>query len=298
MKRHPALRTIWFLVNGLLVVSLLALIYAAMWDYSTREYLRGFSDAVTPAGATPEEKISEILAWMQHGPARRTGDTDPSAVHDPERTLNYQALLRVCGSATNAFVNLANTSGLQSRRLLLLNPNRTAKHVVAEVNVDGRWIVVDPAFRTILRGADGRFLTREDLLDPAVERQATQSIANYNPAYNYTITAHVRLSAIPVIGGSLRRILDHLAPGWENSTIWTLLLERRSFAMLMITLLLVLFLLAARIVLRWHAEARYAIAHVRLRHRIWEAVRVVLGLPANLAARLPGSKAAPSEQDR
>ena len=70
---------------------------------------------------------------------------------DPEDTLNYSGLLHVCGSATNAFVNLADSSGLRARRLLLLSPRGTASHVVAEVSLDGRWVVVDPVFGTLLK---------------------------------------------------------------------------------------------------------------------------------------------------
>jgi hypothetical protein len=278
MKRHPTLLTIWCLLNGLLVLSVLLFLYAVLKDYSTREYLKGFSDAVTPAGATPEEKISEILAWMQHGPARRNGNTSSSAIHDPEQTLNYQALLRVCGSATNAFVNLANSSGLQSRRLLLLSPSRGAKHVVAEVFIDGRWIVVDPAFRNIPRGADGHLLTRQELSDPEVLRQATLNVPTYNPTYTYETTAHVRLARIPIIGRFLRGLLNHILPGWEDSIWWTILLERRSFALLVISFFLALFFLVTRLALRWYAEVRYGIPRVRVRERVRDAVRIVLGM--------------------
>jgi hypothetical protein len=51
-------------------------------------------------------------------------------------TLNYTALLRGCGTATNAFENLADSSGLSTRRLLLVNPYHSAKHVVAAAR---RW---------------------------------------------------------------------------------------------------------------------------------------------------------------
>ena len=278
MKRHPALLTVWYLVNGLLVISVFLFVFAVIRDYSTREYLKGFSDAVTPAGASPEEKISEILAWMEHGPARRTGNASSSAIHDPQQTLNYQALLRVCGSATNAFVNLANSSGLQARRLLLLSADRGAKHVVAEVFVDGRWIVVDPAFRYIPRGPDGRLLTRQELGDPEVLRWATRNVPNYDPAYTYETTAHVRLARIPVIGRSLRSLLNHVFPGWEDSIWWTILLERRSFALLVSSFFLVLFFLIVRFALRRYAESRFGIPRVRVRQRVRDAVRIVLGM--------------------
>ena len=119
--RHTLFQVMWFVTNTLLLVAILAAAYSAVWEYSTRRYLEGFSDAIIPASGTPEEKIDAILHWMSNGPARRESAPDGS-VRDPTETLNYASLLKVCGSATNAFVNLADSAGLRSRRLLLLDP--------------------------------------------------------------------------------------------------------------------------------------------------------------------------------
>ena len=78
--------------------------------------------------------------------------------------------IRICAQD-----NLSRSAGLSARRLLLLTPERTTKHVVAEVLVDGRWIIVDPTYRTILRDAQGHTLTRKDLQNPAIFAQATGS---------------------------------------------------------------------------------------------------------------------------
>ena len=85
---------------------------------------------------------------------------------NPEDTLNVQQLLNVCGTATNAFVNLAQSSGLPARRLLLLNEERVSKHVVVEVLIDNRWIIVDPSYRTMLRLPDGNLVTRASFKTP------------------------------------------------------------------------------------------------------------------------------------
>ena len=42
--------------------------------------------------------------------------------------------MEVFGSPTNAFLNLSGSAGLETRRLLLLTPEHTTKHVVAEVD--------------------------------------------------------------------------------------------------------------------------------------------------------------------
>ena len=198
-RTHPVFLTFWYAVNSMLILSILLAVYAAGWEYSTRRYLKGFSDAIIPESASPQERKSmRFLNWMSHGPSRQQSVPDSSSSdRDPTSTLNYASLLpELCGSATNAFVNLADSEGLRARRLLLLDSNRRTRHVVAEVLMDGRWIVVDPAFRTQLRGDDGQSLTREQLTEPGVLSSATATIPKYSSDYTYDMTAHVRLARI------------------------------------------------------------------------------------------------------
>jgi hypothetical protein len=278
MKNHPILRACWFVVNILLVVSLLAVIYGAAWEFSTRSYLKGFSDAIIPASDNPEQKIEAILQWMAHGPVRRSS-SDPGglAARNPEETLNFQQLLAVCGTATNAFVNLAQSSGLRARRLLLLNENGLSKHVVVEVLIGDRWVVVDPSYHFIFRLPDGHFPARAELKDPAVFQAATQSIPNYPKAYTYENTVHVRLARIPWIGKHLRGIFNFLWPPWEEAINWTLLVERESFAMLVSSIFLLCFALAVRLLLGWYCKSKLGIARERLRDQILRAGQAMAG---------------------
>lgn len=272
MRDHSLYRFAWFGINGLLVLVVVLALYSMGWEYSTRRYLKGFSDAIIPLSAPPEEKIQAILAWMAHGPARQVAGPDATAPdRDPTETLNYHALLQVCGSATNAFINLADSAGMEARRVLLLDSQRFAKHVTAEVLVDGRWIVIDPAFRLILRGADGRPLTREQLKDPAVFAAATKNIVGYDSNYNYSLTAHIRLGRLRFVGRPLRIVLDGLLPHWEDSPTVSLLAERESFAFVLVSLCLVLFLTLLRISLRWYGEKRLGVRTLRMREQIRRA---------------------------
>lgn len=267
----------WYAMNFLLVCAILAATYSVAWEYSTRRYLKGFSDAIIPLTAPPEEKVEAILNWMSHGPRRQLSDRDIQPTdRDPTDTLNYDSLLKVCGSATNAFINLADSAGMASRRLLLLAPNRTAVHVVAEVQIDGRWVVVDPAYRVIPRGSDGSLLTARDLADPKVFAAATSAIPKYDPSYTFASTAHVRLSAIPHIGRPLRGILDRILPGWEDSTTVSLLLERKSMDEMVFAFLLVFFLMLLRTGLRWFGERRLGLRPVRIRVQVWRAFQAFL----------------------
>jgi hypothetical protein len=270
--RHPVYQMAWYLVNGLLAFAILVALYSIGWEYSTRRYLTGFSDAIVPATAPPDEKIDAILNWMAHGPARQT--MSPIALaqdRDPTDTLNYDALLKVCGTATNAFINLVDSGGLMARRLLLLDSHQLTKHVVAEVLVNGRWIVVDPAYRVLLRSPEGKPLTRNELTDPVTLTAATQHIPNYDPNYTYDHTAQIRLARLRFIGSPLRDILNRLRPNWESSTTITLLLERESFAAMVVGILLSLFLLILRTSVRWYGRRRLGIHPLPVRERLLQA---------------------------
>ena len=266
VRKHRLYRIAWNGANVLLVGSICLANYTMVWEYSTRRYLRGFSDAVVPAFVAPEERIAAILNWMAHGPARLP--ESPAGItqdRDPIDTLNYTALLKVCGSATNAFINIADSSGLYARRLLLLDANRGAKHVVAEVLVNGRWIVVDPSFRTILRSASGQLLTRTDLADPAVFSLATHNIPKYDPSYDYASTAHVRLVRVPFFGVPMRSVLDRYLPGWDDAPAISLFLERESLAAAVTSLMILLFIVLFRVGLRWYGESHLGIRTISVR---------------------------------
>jgi hypothetical protein len=271
-RRHRVFRGVWWAANSLLLVALLALVYSGGWEYSVRRYLDGFSDAIVPDSEPAERQVEAILEWMQKGPPR-TVAADPSALpgRDPEATLNYRQLLSVCGTATNAFLNLARSNGLSARRLLLMTPDNKAKHVVAEILIDGRWVVADPAYRILLRDAQGRLLTREDLRNPAVLAEATRAVPNYPKEYTYEKFAHVRLARLPLQGFHLRWILDKVAPGWEESVDWTLLLERESFFALCASALAFVVLLLLRFLLGWYADYRLMIPRFQLRSQFIRA---------------------------
>lgn len=261
----------WYAVNLLLILSIFAALYSLVWEYSTRRYLKGFSDAIVPATAPVDEKVQAILNWMAHGPARLPYGPNPGVDRDPTDTLNYDALLQVCGTATNAFINLSNTGNLPVRRLLLLDSHMVTKHVVAEVLVDGRWMIVDPAYRVVLRDAQGRTLTREQLGNPATFAEATQNIRGYDPNYTFDKTVHVRIGRIPVFGRGFRSIADRVWPGWDESTVMTLLVERESFAATAVSIFLVILLCLLRMFLRWFGESRLGVHSVRFREQLLRA---------------------------
>ena len=250
----------------LLAAAFVAMLYSCVREYSVRRYLDGFSDAIVPNALPAEQKVEAILNWMLAEPSRAIAE-NPDALRkrDPEMTLTYRQLLNVCGTATNAFLNLARSSDLRVRRLLLLTPDRNTKHVVAEVLIGDRWIIVDPTYRVIMKDTRGRNLTRSDLRDPAVFSEAAGAIPNYPLEYNYDQFAHVRLARLPLEGLHLRRLLDSIYPGWDETVDWSLLLERESFFYLVLSAAATLCFLLLRVLFAWYADSRLRIPRFRLR---------------------------------
>lgn len=244
---RPAWRGVWYVSQVALILSLAIAAYCVAWEYSTRSYLRGFSDAVIPASATSLGKVEAILTWMSHGPARDSSAPDDAFPdRDPSETLNYTSLLRTCGSATNAFINLANTAHLPARRLLLRDGSGSVIHVVAEVLIDGRWIVVDPAFRAIMKGIDGHPLTGKELVDSSTLASATRNLRGYSPNYNYRNTAHLHTARYP-FGNFLAGSLAAIFPNWDDYPLVSLIVERTSLAATVLSIAVALALAFLRI---------------------------------------------------
>ncbi len=271
---HRLFRFVVRVIDLLFLILVIATLCCLAWAYSTQRYVDAFSDAVVPVSGSPEQKIQSILDWMAHPPARfATGITGNPNDRDPIDTLNYKTLLEVCGTATNAFVNLADTSNLRARRLLLLDADGGTKHVDAEVRVDGRWVVVDPTFRVILRGQEGQMLTRRELANPTVFREATRGISHYNPSYNFERTAHIRVAKIPLIGRPAGRLLDAIFPQWQDSAAISLIVERDSLLALAATLIATLGFFCLRILLHWYANRRLYIFYPSIAQRLRYAAR-------------------------
>jgi hypothetical protein len=277
---HPVFRCIWWFTNFLLIIALITSISSSVWEFSVRQYLRGFSDAIVPEASTPVNKVEAILSWMRSGPPRLELN-QPSVVspRDPKDTLNYRQLLAVCGSATNAFLNLSRSTGLETRRLLLLTPARNTMHVVAEVYLENRWVVVDPTYRVMLRDTKGNLLTRRELQDPEIFEQATNLIPNYTKEYSYQNFAHVHVSALPFHGFQLRQRLDRYLPGWDEYLDWSLLLERRSFLYLFLSVNSLLLLMLTRVVLAWIADHRLRISRFHFRENLARATAAFFTSP-------------------
>jgi len=68
-------------------------------------------------------------------------------------------------------------------------------------------------------------------------------------------------------------------PKWQEAVNWTLVLERESFAVMTLALLLTCFSVAARFALSWYGERRLGITRVRLREQLIRAGATLLNSP-------------------
>lgn len=228
----------------LVIVAMGFFVFGLAWDYSSRRYLKGFADAIVPLMGSPEEKTEALAAWFRHEPPRIntpiTGSTVALQNRDAVTIVQNRRLLKICGSASNAFVNLGDAAGLNARRLLLLDQSGGVMHVVAEVQWGDRWIVVNPQQGFVFKDHLGHALTKEELRDPEVFRDAISRMPGYNPMYTFDRTIHIRLRRIPIVGQLMRKALDRFAPGWEEAVNWAYFPENPSLWLVLLSLPLLL----------------------------------------------------------
>jgi hypothetical protein len=225
------------------------LVYGLAWSYSNHKYLKGFADAIVPLQGSAQEKTEALLGWFRHQPQRNDTLSSLTNLHDPITIVQNRRLLMICGSASNAFMNLSKVAGLSARRLLLLGPSGGAMHVVAEVRWDDRWVVVDPQQGRVFKDQVGRGLTKEELHHPEVFQDAISRMPGYNPTYTFEHTTYLHLQRLPWAGNWLRRILDWLAPRWEEAFDWGYVMENPSFWPMLLSLPLLLLGISSRLIL-------------------------------------------------
>jgi hypothetical protein len=104
-------------------------------------------------------------------------------------------------------------------------------------------------------------------------------VPHYPKEYTYESVRHVRLARLPVVGFPLQRILDDIAPNWEERFDWTSLLERESSLVLCVSASAFLFFLVLRILLGWYADHRLNIPRFHLRSRFLRAGTILFRAP-------------------
>ncbi|HTQ95235.1 MAG TPA: hypothetical protein VMH89_00440, partial [Candidatus Acidoferrum sp.] len=75
-------------------------------------------------------------------PAQEPGELNSLA--DLLENLKDEGLFEISDTNLDYFLNLSWSAGLQSRPLYLLSKENQITRSVAEVRLEGRWIIVDP----------------------------------------------------------------------------------------------------------------------------------------------------------
>jgi hypothetical protein len=274
---HPWFTSIHVATRALVIFAFCLLVYGLVWNYATRRYLKGFSDAIVPLQGTAEQRTEGLLAWFRHEPPRlNTGVQGEVSLRNPVVIVQNEHLLKICGSASNAFINLADAAGLKTRRLLLRDKADAVIHVVVEVRWGDRWVVVDPQLGLVFRDRPGRPLTKEELRKPAVFAEAISAMPGYNPQYNFANTIHVRMRRMPFGGLLLRRILTRLFPGWEEAVNWGYFPENPSLWPVLFAIPLLFASLLLHGLVGWYGRKKLSIQTRGMRERLWQAGRVLL----------------------
>ena len=249
--------------SGAVVIgAFLILVYGLGWNYSTKRYLKGFADAIIPLSGSPEEKTEALVEWFHHEPGRINFHvTEPAGEmyeRDPVSIVQNARLLGVCGTSSNAFMNLAIAAELKVRRVLLLDRFGNVMHVVAEVQWGDRWVVVNPQQGLVFKDKRGHGLTKEELRDPEVFQDAISRMPGYDPRYIFQRTIHLHIERIPIMGRALRRGLDRFAPGWEEATNWAYFPENPSLWLIFISIPLFLVGILANLMVSRYGRDRRA----------------------------------------
>jgi hypothetical protein len=260
--------------NYVLVIAAVCLLTCSLaWNFSTRCYLRGFADAIVPVDGSSQEKSEALLAWLRHEPGRNRAPGDQGILRDPVWIVQNAQLLKVCGSASNAFLNLADAARLNTRRLLLLDSTGGAKHVVVEVQWGKRWVVVDPSLGLVFKDGLGRALSKENLRDPVIFQDAVSRMPGYSRTYTFEHTHQIRLERVPLLGAVLRHVLNRLFPAWEGAIDWAYVLENPSLWPMLASIPLLL----SGILIRWfvyrYRQNRIGLEIVGIRKRLRNAGR-------------------------
>jgi len=234
-------------------------------------------DSVVPLTGTPQQKVEAIMAWMRQPPGRLPSPPPAATAsyRDPVRILSYTGLLEDCGTSASVLIAAADRLGMKSRRLLLLDEQNQVVHVTTELLIDGRWVVADATFRTFMRDARGRLLTKEDLRVPQTFQEATREIPGFDPTYKFDRTAHVRIERIPLLGRLFRKGLDRVDPDWDDSPLLSQVVSRSSLGQVVLSLPLLIFCIVARFVLSWYGATQWGIRRVRLRDRLARAAKAI-----------------------
>lgn len=268
LHRPFIFRTLALVTDGIVLLSVVALLYGAVWNYATAQYVAGFADSIAAVNGSAHQKCEALLKWVARtAPVSRVYLY--AAHRSPFKILPENHGPYDCGSYTNMFVKLATASGMRSRRLLLLDAFGETKHVLAEVWLDNRWVVTDPTSGAFFVAPNGQLLTKDDLRNASTFRSAISHIQGYPVDDDFSHATHIRLERVPYFGHQLRRALDRLHPGWDDAADWGYLPDHPPLWPILAAMVLLPFGTAARILFDRYERKMLRLARGPLHQRLY-----------------------------
>lgn len=120
--------------------------------------------------------------------------------------LQLNQAASACGSFTHVLGRLLQTAGHELRIVQMRCGDVWGCHIVAETQIDGRWVVLDPLYDLAFEKPNGQLATFAEIRTNWDDFDA-QRPARYNDQYNYSDARYTNWSKIPVVMPAARSVL-------------------------------------------------------------------------------------------
>lgn len=166
----------------LLVVFWAFNIYALDQETDKKEALVwGFSNAITKGIIMPEGRIRALREFV-YNQMKPDPAVDPQSLNNKHTLDLIQGKIGWCDHQVRVFIHLAWYQGFTTRMVYLLNKEGTSSpHTIAEVDLNGRWVVVD-----VGNNIDFNFATRENMqkdFSIVTNNSRIKELAKENPCF-------------------------------------------------------------------------------------------------------------------
>ncbi|MDD5438640.1 MAG: transglutaminase domain-containing protein [Candidatus Omnitrophica bacterium] len=123
---------------------------------------------LTAGSPRAEDAVTALREYVHDNVSPVTGELSRSDTVGIEKLTSGVGW---CDQKSRVFMSLARPLGITTRLLFLLNEQGRSPHSIAEADLGGRWVLVDPSYNLDLVDANGAPATRDDIIrDPAILR--------------------------------------------------------------------------------------------------------------------------------
>ena len=124
-----------------------------------------------------------------------------------------------CGSFSMVLARILQDYHYPVRIVQMYSDGRYAAHNILEVNINTKWIVLDPLFNTYFVKPNQKELASYDDVKNNWEYYKKQLPADYNPAYVYTQARYTNWEKDPIVFPLTKKILDLVLGKTKADTI-------------------------------------------------------------------------------